>query len=69
MKELIEAIFGQYVPIITEEVVNIDGVDTVVARVASGSAGVDWSYILGVAGFFLVLWCVLRIIGGVVTKC
>lgn len=69
MKALIESIFGSYVPIMTQEVVNIEGVDTLVYHVADGAAGVDWSYVLGVLGFFLVLWCVLRIIGGVISKC
>lgn len=69
MKSLIESIFGMYTPIYTQEVVNVDGVDTLVTRIASGSAGVDWSYVLGVVGFFIVVWCVLRIVGAVISKC
>lgn len=69
MKQLIEAIFGTYTPIVSEEWVEVDGVLTVVETVPGGAAGVDWAYVLGVLGFFLVLWCVLRILGGVIKRC
>lgn len=69
MRALIEQIFGTYTPIYTQEVVNIGGVDQIITCIAPGSSGVDWSYVLGVLGFFLVLWCVLRIIGAVISKC
>jgi len=82
MKSLIESIFGQYTPItytITQKIPVLnqqlvgDGVvsydtydvftDTVVA---SGASGVDWQYVLGVFGFFLVVYCIFRIIGTVI---
>lgn len=64
MLELIETIFGQYTPV-TYQVYNAatEGYDTVIAH---GMAGVDWPYLLAVAGFFLVLYCILRILGGVI---
>lgn len=64
MLALIETIFGTYSPV-TYEVYNAvtESYDTVVAQ---GFAGVDWPYILAVGGFFLVLFCILRIVGGVI---
>lgn len=64
MLELISTIFGQYHPV-TYEVYNAvtESYDSVVA---CGFAGVDWPYILAVFGFFLVLYSILRIIGGIV---
>lgn len=63
MLELITSIFGQYHPV-TYEVYNAvtESYETIVAQ---GFAGVDWPYILAVGGFFLVLYCILRIVGGV----
>lgn len=64
MLELITSIFGSYTPV-TYEIYNAvtESYDTVVAQ---GFAGVDWPYILAVGGFFLVLYSVMRIIGGIV---
>lgn len=64
MLELITCIFGSYTPV-TYEIYNAvtESYDTVVAQ---GFAGVDWPYILAVGGFFLVLYSILRIIGGIV---
>lgn len=64
MLELITTIFGSYTPV-TYEIYNAvtESYDTVVAQ---GFAGVDWPYILAVGGFFLVLYSILRIIGGIV---
>lgn len=64
MLELITSIFGSYTPV-TYVIYNsvTESYDTVVAQ---GFAGVDWPYILAVGGFFLVLYSVMRIIGGIV---
>lgn len=64
MLELITSIFGSYTPV-TYVIYNAvtESYDTVVAQ---GFAGVDWPYILAVGGFFLVLYSVMRIIGGIV---
>lgn len=66
MKQLIETIFGYYVPVTYIEYLP-DG--TSYSVVPAGISGVDWPYVLGVLGFFLVLYCVLRIVGAVINKC
>lgn len=66
MKALIEAIFGSYTPVFYLEYLP-DG--TAYQVIPAGLGGVDWSYVLGVLGFFLVLYCVLRILGAVINKC
>lgn len=66
MRSIIEAIFGEYVPVTYSA---LDAGGEVVDIIPAGLAGVDWTYVLGVVGFFLVLWCILRIIGGVISKC
>lgn len=64
MKDIIADIFGTYEPI-TYEVYNsvTDTYDTVIA---SGTAGVDWMYVAGVILFGVALFCVFKIIGGIV---
>lgn len=64
MLELITSIFGVYTPV-TYEVYNA-ATETYETVVAQGFAGVDWPYILAVGGFFLVLYSIMRIIGGIV---
>lgn len=61
MKDLIISIFGTYEPV---SVINSLG-DT---EYLQGMAGVDWPYVLGVLGFFVTLYCILRIIGGVISR-
>lgn len=67
MKEIIVSIFGEYVPVMTDMPVVevIDGVEstTVYSVVASGAAGLDWSWIAGVALFAIVLWSLFRLLG------
>lgn len=58
-KGIIENIIGVYQPITQE----IDGVVTV----ASGAAGVDWSYVLGGLLLVVFVYAVLRVIGGVIS--
>lgn len=55
-RNLIISLFGTYAPL-----VNSDG------SYVEGIAGVDWTYILGVQLFIVVLYCVLRMIGGVLS--
>lgn len=66
VKQIIEAIFGLYVPVTYIEYLP-DG--TPYSVIPDGLGGVDWSYVLGVLGFFVVLYCVLRILGAVISKC
>lgn len=74
MKALIESIFGVYTPITYSRFVNVidssTGQTSTVLEdvVPEGLAGCDWTYILGVVAFLLVLYCVLRIIGGVISR-
>lgn len=61
MKAIIISIFGAYTPI--ETVVGVDDLGQSVYGVATGMAGVDWSYIAGVVLFAIVLFCFMRLIG------
>ena len=65
MRDLIISIFGQYQPVMTSVELS-DG--TLTQVVASGAAGVDWVYIGGVLLFALTLYCVLRILGAVISR-
>lgn len=64
-RELITSIFGEYQPLI-QTLTDENGVS--VDYYVDGLAGVDWTYVLGVLGFFLVLYCVLRILGTVISR-
>lgn len=61
MKDLILSIFGTYEPV---SVINSLGE----TEYLTGMAGVDWPYILGAAAFIVTVYCVLRIIGGVISR-
>ena len=67
MKDLIVSIFGEYEPVMSQAIAEttIDGVSTydVIDVVASGAAGVDWAWIMGVLLFALVLYSLFRILG------
>ena len=67
MKDLIIGIFGAYEPVMSQAIAEttIDGVSTydVIDVVASGAAGVDWAWIMGVLLFALVLYSMFRILG------
>lgn len=74
MRDLIISIFGLYQPITytsTETFYTTEGAvlsETVTEYVAHGAAGVDWTYVLGVVAFLVVLYSILRIIGGVISR-
>lgn len=72
MKQLILELFGNYQPVydfvtyhvwnpITEEFESFTDTVTV-----SGLGGLDWPWIAGVFLFGVFLWCVMKIIGGVI---
>lgn len=61
MRSIIVDLFGSYEPVVYQDA---DGIDIV----ASGMAGVDWSFLSGVILFGLTLYCVFRIIGGFFKK-
>lgn len=65
MKDLMTTLFGTYIPVTNPEtVVGSDGNVEVVDVVVSGLAGVDWPWLCGVALFAVVLYCFLRMVGG-----
>lgn len=61
MRSIIVELFGSYEPVVYQDV---DGIDIV----ASGMAGVDWTYLSGVVLFGITLYCVFRLIGGFLKK-
>lgn len=67
MKDLIISIFGPYEPVMTQTVITteIEGVllTELVDVVASGAAGLDWPWIMGVLLFAIVLYSLFRILG------
>lgn len=63
MRSIVESIFGVYTPV-TSPVYDADGAFLYDA-VAEGAAGVDWTYVLGVLLFAIVLYCTLRMIEAV----
>lgn len=77
MKDFILSIFGEYVPVTYEAVsyysaysssgdVSLESVTNTI--IPAGLSGVDWPFVLGVVAFLVALYCVLRIIGGVLTR-
>lgn len=61
MYNLIQQLFGVYTPI-----TYTDG--SGVSVVPSGMAGVDWTFLSGVLLFAITLYCVFRLVGGVLKK-
>lgn len=68
MKNLIYSLFGSYEPLtvvdhvwnpVTEEYEQF-------IRYAEGLSGVDWMWLAGVGLFALTLYCVFKIVGGVI---
>ena len=70
LKDIIVSIFGSYEPVTQETVVTetIDGstVETVIRTVAPGLAGVDFEWIGSVLMFGVVLFCLGKLLGGMV---
>lgn len=64
MKDLIISIFGTYEPVTYTQIIG----EEELVYIPDGFAGVDMPYVLGVLGFFLVLYCFLRLIGGVFSR-
>lgn len=67
MKDMIISLFGEYTPVMTQIEVEttVEGAlsTEVVEVVASGMAGVDWPWIMGVLLFAIVLYSLFRILG------
>ena len=60
------AIFGEYTPL-TQSVTTYfaDGTSVESVQYVSGIAGLDWTWISGVILFCIVIYCIFRMIGGV----
>ena len=71
MKSVIRSIFGTYEPVTTTAVYteSVDGevITSLVDVVAAGSAGVDWEYVSGVALFSMMLFCMFKLLGGIIS--
>ena len=69
LKALVTSIFGEYTPVTTTSVVSQTvGNDThqyLVETVAPGAAGVDYEWIAGVLLFAIMLFCLMKLVGGV----
>lgn len=59
--EFLEALFGHYTPI-TYQTTSGDFI------IPAGLAGVDWTYISSVGLFALIVYAMLRILGGLICK-
>lgn len=64
MRDVVETIFGVYAPV-TTPIYDAEG-SYLYDAVVQGAAGVDWTYVLGVALFGIVLYCTLRMIEAVI---
>lgn len=64
MIDWFESVFGVYTPVMSD--VYIEGQDAIAHVVASGAAGVDWPYIGRVFLFGILLYCFLRVLGGLI---
>lgn len=71
IKSVLASIFGAYEPVTTTAVYleTVDGetVTTLVDVVADGAAGVDYEYISGVLIFCIMLFCLFRLLGGILS--
>ena len=69
LKALISSIFGEYTPITTTAVITETVGENVnqylVETVAPGAAGVDYEWLAGVFLFGILLFCLMKLLGGV----
>lgn len=69
LKALVTSIFGEYTPVTTTSVISQTvGNDTqqyLIETVAPGAAGVDYEWIAGVLLFAIMLFCLMKLLGGV----
>lgn len=72
LKLAFTTIFGLYEPITTTHVTTTSSASEVTqvltTGVADGAAGVDYEYLAGVFLFSILLFCVLRLLGGVMKQ-
>ena len=64
-----QAVFGTYTPVMTTNVTTTSSSAEVnqvlTSGVAGGAAGVDYEYIAGIFLFAVLLYCILRLLGGI----
>lgn len=65
VEQLFESVFGEYSPIEVENVVEVVGSDGSVTTTTTTETAVDMGYIGGVVMTLCVLWCALRMLGGI----
>lgn len=69
LKALVTSIFGEYTPVTTSTVVvqtiDNDTYQYLIETVAPGSAGVDYEWLAGVLLFAILLYCSMKLLGGV----
>lgn len=61
MRDFLTDILGSYSPVTYTD---SNGIDIV----ASGLAGLDWEYIFTGVLFCITVWCVLKILGGIICQ-
>lgn len=70
-KDVVSRIFGSYTPVTSAETVTetVDGetVTTIIDVVAPGAAGVDYVWLSGVLLFALMLFCLFKLLGGIIS--
>lgn len=71
LKAVIRSVFGTYQPNMTTAAITetMDGetVTTLVDVVADGAAGVDYEYLAGVLLFGIMLFCLFKLLGGILS--
>ena len=69
LKSLVTSIFGEYTPVTTTtvitETVDNDTYQFLIETIPEGSAGVDYEWLAGVFLFGILLYCLMRLLGGV----
>ncbi len=69
LKALVISIFGEYTPVMTTaavtETVGNETTTTLIDAVAYGAAGVDYEWCAGVFLFGILLFCLMKLLGGV----
>lgn len=63
MISIIEQIFGSYQPISYQ--VWDPELQAFYEVIPSGLSGVNWPYVLSIIGFLMMLFCVMKILGGI----
>ena len=72
LKSMVTSIFGEYTPVMTTSVISETvGNDThqyLVETVAPGAAGVDYEWVAGVLLFAIMLYCFMKLLGGILKQ-